>query len=372
MSVTMKDIARIAGVSQAAVSAAFTPSSTSRISEELRSRILGIAKELDYVPNAAAQRLKGGKTFTIGIYGVPYVSILTQSFMLILASKLANFGYNLLSSYGETEDAAFRATKDLIGKGIDGLIISTIENPINKFKLPPVPYVYVPPWHMPGFDFSVDHKYGNQLAAKKLIDCGCRRIGFLCLMDYELNNIADPHVSFLKLAGVRSALEESGIEMPEDYVLTHEASQFKVSKIVKRIIKLQLDGLICANDYIAAKLLRPLIQAGLQIPKDIKVIGYDGLAICDFTIVPLATVLQPMIQLSELTVNTLISRIENHNLNPKACEQFVKPRFYENESCGGVSKNHDKLEKTDTYSTIELNELLSNKQKGLPMKNMTN
>ena len=364
MAVTMKEIARLAGVSQPAVSAALNAVGTTRVSAAVRARILRIARELDYIPNSAAQRLKGSKTRTIGIYGVPYVSVLTQSMMLNLSLELAAVGYNLLSCYGETEEASFRAIKELVGKGIDGLIITTAENHILKFKNPPVPYVYSPPWQMPGFDFAVDHASGTLLGAENLIEAGCRRIGFVCMRNREVFTGGAHHVSLEKLSGVRAAMKEHGLEMPDDYILTHESCQYSASSLAKRVKELRLDGLICANDYLAARLMIPLAQAGIDIPEALKIIGYDGLSICDFTPVPLATIVQPMIRLSELSVQTLLARIKSHTLRPEPCKQLLKPVFYPNESCGKIAENADQLFSTNTFSTIELNAKLNKMPKG--------
>ncbi len=355
MAVTMKEIAHLAGVSQPAVSAALSGRGSVRVSDELRARILRIARDLDYVPNSAAQRLRGRKTNTIGIYGVPYVSVLTQSLMLSISLDLAAAGYNLLSCYGDTDEASYRAIKELVGKGIDGLIILTEENHILKFKKPPVPYVYCPPFSLSDFDFAIDHKAGCRLGTAKLIESGCRRIGFICTNDWETSVTNRKHASLEKLAGIRSALEEHGLPMPKEFVLTHESCQYSASTLARRVKELALDGLICANDYLAAKLMLPLAQAGISIPEDLKIVGYDGLSICDFTTVPLATIVQPMIRLSKLTTETMLSRIKSHILRPEPCKQLLQPSFYANESCGMPSENTDLLISSDSYSTIELN-----------------
>ena len=101
MPVTMKEIAKIAGVSQPAVSAALSSKGTTKVSEEMRRKILRIAEELNYMPNNAAQRLRGRATRTIGIFGVPYVSVLTQALMLDISLELEKLNYNLLTCNGD-------------------------------------------------------------------------------------------------------------------------------------------------------------------------------------------------------------------------------------------------------------------------------
>ena len=168
MPVTMKEIAKIAGVSQPAVSAALSSKGTTKVSEEMRRKILRIAEELNYMPNNAAQRLRGRATRTIGIFGVPYVSVLTQALMLDISLELEKLNYNLLTCYGDGEDAAVSAVRELVGKGIDGLIITTDFNPLEHFRTPPVPYVFCPPYQLDGFDVATCSTTCGQPAKKDI------------------------------------------------------------------------------------------------------------------------------------------------------------------------------------------------------------
>lgn len=82
MSVTMKEIANIAGVSRQAVAAVLSGSGSSRVSSTTRERIRHLAASLHYIPNGRAQSLKGAGNRTIGVYGVPYASVLEQCFFM--------------------------------------------------------------------------------------------------------------------------------------------------------------------------------------------------------------------------------------------------------------------------------------------------
>ena len=126
----MKEIARLAHVSQPAVSAALNGSGSTKVSAEKREEILALVSKLNYTPNRMAQRLKGGASRTIGIFGVPYVSILQQSMMLELSVELSKYDYNLLTCYGEKGEAAVAAVSEMLNKGVDGIIINTDFNPL--------------------------------------------------------------------------------------------------------------------------------------------------------------------------------------------------------------------------------------------------
>ena len=146
MPVTMNDIARTAGVSRQAVAAALNPKGTSKVSEKMRNRILHIAKLLNYIPNQAARHLKGVANHTIGVYGAPYAYVEEQTYFNELSQAFDRHGYNLITSYGINKEAAERAVRDLLGKGIDGLIITTAYNPLAESGLRTlIPSVFCPP-----------------------------------------------------------------------------------------------------------------------------------------------------------------------------------------------------------------------------------
>ena len=168
----MKDIAKIAGVSRQAVAAALNDKGTSKVSEKTRQRVLSIAEKMNYVPNKNAKCLRGGSSNTIGIFGVPYVSVLEQSLFHEISLELSRFGYNLTVSYGMGEKASKQAISNLLSYGVDGIIVTATENPMVQFELDNVPYVFSPSAGVEGFGVVVDHAAGTREAMKALIEAG--------------------------------------------------------------------------------------------------------------------------------------------------------------------------------------------------------
>lgn len=360
MAVTMKEIARIAGVSQPAVSAALTSSGTTKVSEKMCLRILKIAEELNYVPNNAAQRLKGGATHTIGLYGVPYVSVLTQALVLELSLRFAEENYNLISCYGSSVEASAHAMKQLVAKGVDGVIIMTPENnPLSYFKKVGIPYVYAPPFQAEGFDLAVDHERGGFLAASEMIACGAKRIGFLAIDSSALETKkkagSNSNPTFEKYTGYCGALEANSIPFRPEFVLTHNQFKFQANLLCAHVKKLRLDALMCSNDFLAAGIMHPLLSRGVRIPQDLMITGYDGLSLCSTAPVPLSTVIQPNAELATSIVKLLLDRIARPKNASEPLGRKLQPVFYASESSGGRPPDFNVLQSSDTYSTLELN-----------------
>jgi LacI family transcriptional regulator len=327
----MKDIARIAGVSQPAVSAALSTRKTSKVSQEMRKKILQIADELNYMPNNAAQCLKGKATRTIGIFGVPYVSVMTQALTLDISLQLSKNNYNLLSCYGDGETAEFQAVKELIGKGIDGLIITGFHNPLCQFKTPPIPYVFCPPCKLKGVDVTIDHASGTAAVLDELLRKGYSRPGYLVPCRSDTTSNSPNHE---KYQGFLNALEKHHIAPIPDSLIVLEDYNGDIECIIKKIKSMKLDVLFCSNDYLASRLMNPLIASGIRIPEDLILIGYDGLSLCDITPVPLATIVQPNALFAKKIVEILLERIKNKQFAVAPRGIFLEPYFYPSESCG--------------------------------------
>ena len=138
MSVTMKDIAMLAGVSRPAVSAVLSgAASTIRVSAAKRERILKIARELNYVPNNAARSLSGGRTNTIGVFGGVFSDYGTRAALVTeIASLLRVRGYRVVGGhhgYGGSDDT-LRFLAEFSSHGVDGVIV--LEDASMPHKLP--------------------------------------------------------------------------------------------------------------------------------------------------------------------------------------------------------------------------------------------
>lgn len=343
----MKDIARMAHVSQPAVSAALNGKGSTKVSAEKREEILALVSKLNYTPNRTAQRLKGGASRTVGIFGVPYVSILEQALMLELSMELSKFGYNLLTCYGEPGEAAVAAVSEMLNKGVDGIIINTGFNPLEQMKTINTPYVLCPPSKEENFDVCIDHYSGVLETCRKLADEGRKSLGFL-LLDSR-NSLTPPTQE--KFNGYVDFCQERELTV-KDISITD--LKYELPDIVRRIKELKIDTLLCQNDYVAARILPPILNSGIKVPEDLMIVGYDGLTLCELTSVPLATIVQPTMKMAKKVIEILMKRIKAKVLNPKPEQKMLTPYFYNPEADEKVF-SAETFFKSDTFSTIDLN-----------------
>ncbi|MBQ7652341.1 MAG: LacI family DNA-binding transcriptional regulator, partial [Victivallales bacterium] len=275
MTFTMKDIAKIAGVSRQAVAAALNDVGTSKVSEKTRERVRRIAEKMNYVPNKNAKCLRGGSSNTIGIYGNPYASVLEQSLFYELSVELSRYGYSLTISYGWGERGAEQSIRNLLSYGVDGIIVTSRDNPMRNSEFENVPYVFSPSAEAEGVDVVVDHAAGTREAMKALLATGRKSTVFLTstFMDgfYQEPNRQ-------KYKGVVEALKEIGVTPT---ILTVEDYDGDGSVVVERLRQIAPEILFCINDYFAGRMVSLMLAAGIRVPDDMMVVGYDGLSICD-------------------------------------------------------------------------------------------
>ena len=349
MAFTMKDIAKIAGVSRQAVAAALSDVGSSKVSEKTRERVRSIAEKLHYVPNQNAKRLRGGSSNTIGIYGVPYVSVLAQSLFYEISMGLSRYGYNLTVSYGWGEKASEQAIRNLLSQGVAGVIVTSEENPMTQYKLDSVPYVFSPPAGVADFDVVVDHAAGTREAMKALVKAGRKSAVFL-VPSFMGSFYDEP--SRQKYQGIVEGLKELGVAPS---ILTIVECGGEGAVVVDRLRQLAPDVLFCGDDYLAGRMLSLLQSSGIRVPEDIMVVGYDGLSICDMCAVPLSTVIQPLKKRADHIVSLLLDRIKENNLSPEPAGIRLPSYFYPSASCGFSNEKIQKLPLYNLYSMLETN-----------------
>ena len=348
MPATMNDIARVAGVSRQAVAAALNPGGTSKVSEKMRNRILHIAKLLNYIPNQAARHLKGVANHTIGVYGAPYAYAAEQTYFNELCQAFDRRGYNLITSYGISMEAAGYAVRNLLEKGIDGLIVTTAYNPLSAGLSSLIPSVFCPPARMENADIFIDHAAGMFLAAEHLLKRGCRK-GIYLLPSRSRSVFSSPDRE--KCAGLRKAFDQYGKEFS---TLTLEECSGKAAVLVDRLKQLAPDAVFCCNDYFAGRLIGTLLAHGIKVPEEIKVVGYDGLSFCDLCAIPLATVIQTIRKKAELTVELLLRRMTAGDTRAEPAMCAVKPYFQPSASCGEQNERLELFPIYDDQLSLEM------------------
>lgn len=295
--ITIRDIARIAGVSHSTVSRSLNGHPS--ISPARREQIKKIASDLHFEFNANAKGLRGGKIGTVGIIATENIS--TTFFLDSLIRKITHEKQNSFLDYIVSFPAnGMQGTSNIrrlvtAGK-VDGFILLHPEISYSDYEFltsQSIPYVllHFKPRHFTYENlnyFLTDHEHGGYLATRHLIEMGRRNI--LCVSE------GGGHIEFLeRTAGYRRALEEAGIPFVEQMYLEGECSFNFGRQLVeqRKGILHKIDGIFAHADVIAMGIISALRDMDIRVPQDISVVGYDDIQIGNYTTPSLTTVHQP-------------------------------------------------------------------------------
>jgi len=320
-SVTIRDVARKAGVSPGTASRAINNSPL--VNEATRRRILEVAEELNYTPNLVARRLSLGKTLVVAV-AVPFFTRPAFSERLSGAvSVLSQTEYDLVIHDIETpeqRDDCFRSIARR--ERADGALFLGLpprDEETEQLANASVPIVLIDSYH-PSLTMLhqvwVDGVAGGRAATQHLIDLGHTRIGFVGdVIDSPFNFVS----SRRRYLGYRQALEAAGIPLCPEYYGEDQHGRREARQTAKRILALpdRPTAIFAASDTQAVGVLEAARDAGLRIPEDLSVIGYDDIEIAD--IMGLTTIRQMLFESGQRGVELLLETLENPHMEPVHC-----------------------------------------------------
>lgn len=304
---TLKDVAALAGVSYTTVSHVIN--NTQPVSEQARAEVEAAIRQLNYVPNAVACSLPHRTTSTIGLL----ISNNTNPFFSELAHGIEEgcylTGYSVILC-NSNEDPAREEThlRVLLEKRIDGLIVGSTrgDQTLAKNLLQSTIPLVIIDRAIPGLRadlVQVDHEAGGYLATRHLIDLGHHGIG--C--------IAGPSVAVSaveRVQGYRKALKKSSLSYRSEWVIESNFTSEGGYKAAESLVgKPGLTAVVACNDLMGIGVLRYAAEAGVRIPRDLSVIGFDGIELGRYVYPALTTISQSIRKLGELAAVTLIRRI---------------------------------------------------------------
>jgi LacI family transcriptional regulator len=312
---TIRDIARAAGVSETTVSLAFQPSS--RISHKTRERILALGNQLHYLPNLSARTLRIGRSGAIGFLvndiTNPYYALMVRSAELIAQQR----GYQVVFAECHWDPAReVRAVESMIRSRVQGVLVCSCEKTRKGFELLAqysIPSVVVDtaPEDYRGALVGNNLVAAGQIAAKHLVDVGCRHVALLTA-DRPMSSFSAFQClkkGFLGTLG-QHGLDPKGV-MVVNAGLTIDQGKYGFELLVSRAAK--VDGILCVNDLSAIGVIEGADAKGIRVGPDLAVIGIDDLAISGTARISLTTIRQPNQRIVELAVNTLVDRIESQD-----------------------------------------------------------
>ena len=312
---TLRDVAAHCGLSLATVSRVLSDSSYT-VSESTRQRVLDSARTLNYMPNELGKSLKTRSTRDIGVIlpniTNPYYALLLQG----ITDEAERFGYHILlcSSHRNPEREAENIST-LLGKRVDGILLSSI-NPdpeaVHRAQAAACPLLAIEqPLSVPCPLVGFDYRGGAMMAARHLIELGHKRIAFI-------GAPLDRPSRRMMLEGYRAALTEHSIPLRSEYELldgvdSERRSTYEIEngqECARRILRMNPmpTACVCLNDMTAIGAMRAFTAAGVRVPEDISLIGFDNIPFCELTSPALTTVEQHARELGALSVRRLLGK----------------------------------------------------------------
>jgi len=330
--VTIKDVAREAGVSVGTASQALRDSPVVR--ETTRRRVLAVSKRLRYQPSALARGLVTRRTHTVGLL----ISDISNPFFVRAVRAVEDVaqenGYNVILCNTDEDPTKEKCyLRVLVEKRVDGIILATTAGSLQAVRdvrwrrIPLVLFDRELP-HVSIDTVKVDSVLGGRLATEHLLGLGHRRIAII-------HGPVVRSTGAERLRGYLLALRAAGLRPEPALIREGNFKQDSGREMTRKLLELspRPTALFCTNNLMTVGAMQTLHERGVRIPTDLSLVGYDDMEWWTLTHPPLTTVGQPVYDLGREAMRLLLAQIEaNSRRRPQRV--ILKPELLPRESCG--------------------------------------
>ncbi len=324
VSVTIKDIAKVAGVSHTTVSRALKGHPA--ISRETTARIQKIAKQMGYMPNIVAQSLLTQRTNTIGMVVTtiadPFVPKVVEGVESI--AQAANYSVFLAISNNNPEQEV-AVVETLHRRRVDAIIITAsrvgnlYSSQLDQIQ---VPIVLINNQEEGAYlhSVTVDDVQGAQLAVKHLINLGHQRIGYLGVHNRPKSNKR-------RLEGYQIALEQANIKTEPALIVQPEAAYIERGKKgLPLFLEAGATAVFCYNDTTAIGLLTACREQRVVVPDQLSVVGFDDIEFARYVTPSLTTISQPRLKLGQIAMIMTLNLLKGQTIQDQilACKLVIR------------------------------------------------
>ncbi|MGJ7044822.1 LacI family DNA-binding transcriptional regulator [Thermoanaerobacterium thermosulfurigenes] len=308
---TIKDVAEKAGVTVTTVSRVLN--NRGYISEKTRKKVYEAMKELNYQPNELARSLYRRKSYLIGLL-IPSVS---HPFFAELTNYIEYYAYQndykilLCNSLQDVEKE--KGYIDMLKRHqVDGIIIGSHTLKTEQYLNVNLPIVAIDRYFSEKIPYVASDNYnGGVLATRLLIQKGCRKIAHISgplVLNTPANNRYKAFMDVVKEHNIENVVVETKLNV------------FDTDEYKKLIIKLftdhpDIDGVFASSDLIAATIINAAREIGKEVPKDLKIVGYDDISIAKTIVPPLTTIRQPIEEMAKKTIEIILDQIDGKEVN---------------------------------------------------------
>jgi LacI family transcriptional regulator len=300
MAVSQKQIAEKLGVSVALVSRVLSGRAEEiGIAPATSERVLRASKEMGYVPSAAALSLKGKATKTIGVTVYDFKDPFFGALIKQIQTQAHEHNYSLILAGFLNRIPDEQDLQSLHKYSIDGLIVIGTDldaNWLHHFQHLPVARIGHSDPTEESVRVTVDENQSAELLINHIIETGHKRPMYIS---------ADLPAHRIRRTALKHAAEKYGIELLTEESTEREA--FSAGMKIARNLKCDTDALICATDLVAMGALHALHSAGISVPNQIVITGFDDIAAAEQFIPSITTIRQPIEQIVEAAFNAVIN-----------------------------------------------------------------
>jgi len=331
--VTLKALAERVGLTPGTISAVLNASEASKaIPQHTQDRILLAARELNYQPNFFARTLRSKRTYTVGVIAQEIGDSYSGPIISGIESYLRDRNYFFLTGIHRHDPKLFdQYSQLLLRRGVEGFITIDLNLPHSL----PLPTVAIAGHRRYGgvTNIVLDHRRAAQLAISHLLELGHERIAFM------RGNPAssDSETRWQNICAVADDLDVKVRPELKLQIETEESSPELGYGITKRLLASgeKFTALFAYNDLAAIGAIRAIREAGLEVPTDVSVVGFDDIEAANYHSPTLTTVRQPLKEMGEIAAKTLMQAIESKR---GADEIAIKPQLMVRQSTVAARK----------------------------------
>ncbi len=314
---TIYDIAHQLKISAATVSRALNDHPG--VNKHTKKKVLDLTNKLGYRSNNFASNLRNQKTNTIGLIMHELKSQFMISVLAGIERVTTEANYDLI--IGHSSESFKREAANALNffhKRVDGIIASLAFDTENLTHFDPfikkgIPVIYFDRVFEDtnGTKVIINNRKAGYDATKHLIKQGCKRI-------FHITSNLKRNVYSERMAGYKLALKEHGLSFHQKNVFINDHSEEASIDTAKKILALPTlpDGIFITNDFCAAVCMQTLKEAGIRIPEDIAIVGFNNDAICNIIDPPLTTINYPGTEIGEIVARNLINHLQGKsNIN---------------------------------------------------------
>lgn len=310
---TLKDVAKEAGLTVTTVSRVLN--NRGYISEDARKRVADAMKKLNYRPNELARSLQNKSSNTIGVI-VPHIR---HPYFAEMISNLENqarkkeYKIILCNSQGEDE-RMMKYAEMCISNRVAGLILFSGSVDTKAFQGLDIPVITLER-HLDSGTASVecDNTQGGELAAEKLIQCGCKSL-------LHVGSFYDtPMPADSRAEGFRNVCEKYNIDFIEYQTDVSHFDTLDYTEMLERILdeNREIDGIFANSDIIAAQALQVCRKMNIQVPEQLKIVGFDDSIIATVTSPQITTIHQPVKEMAAKAVELLDDAVNGKSVEKR-------------------------------------------------------